>query len=193
MHTNPFFRNHHFHKDCLKMKSAKKEKKENGIRSDQQFVRAFQSMKDRIKIDRTGGYGKRGIKNEFSDFEDFYKKMFKSYLKAKKIFNEEISLDRINVNGNYSVENCRWTNKKLQCNNTRREFNVFLVRKDKNIFITRCETLKELKLFLKTNNKQTRNIFKNKNFTNYDIQYRGKIYGRTILTQAKGVSSKKEG
>lgn len=194
MHANPFFRNHHFHEDCLKMKSAKNEKRKDGIRKDKQFLRAFQSLKDRTTIDRTNRYAKRGIKNEFKSYEEFYKKMFISFLKAKRIFNEEVSLDRINVNGNYSVENCRWTNKALQNNNTERDFGHFIVLQNKNIFIKKLKTIKELKFFLKTTTKQTRNIFKNKNFTNYDIQYQGKIYGRTALTQAKGVSSSnKEG
>ena len=37
MHTNPFFSNHHFHEDCLKMKSAKNEKRKDGIRKNKQF------------------------------------------------------------------------------------------------------------------------------------------------------------
>lgn len=35
-------------------------------------------------------------------------------------YNEKLTIDRINVNGNYCPENCRWTTHKVQNNNTRR-------------------------------------------------------------------------
>ena len=50
-------------------------------------------------------------------------------------YNDSLSLDRIDVNGNYAPDNCRWVTQKTQCNNTR-----------KNIFATidgRTQTLKQ--------------------------------------------------
>ena len=60
-------------------------------------------------------YGGRGIKIcvEWMDFKNFEKDM-------EKTFNPILTLDRINNNGNYCKENCRWTDKYTQANNTRK-------------------------------------------------------------------------
>jgi hypothetical protein len=66
-------------------------------------------------------YGGRGINvsPEWMDFETFYRDMGE---KPKGT-----SLDRVDVNGNYSKENCKWSTFKAQARNTRRnliiEFN----------------------------------------------------------------------
>jgi len=64
-------------------------------------------------------YGGRGIKveKEWHDFKNFYHDM--GYPKSK-----EYSLDRIDVNGNYCKENCRWATQKQQQNN--RANNIFI-------------------------------------------------------------------
>ena len=59
-------------------------------------------------------YGGRGISvhNEWNDVRNFINDMF-------PIFQEGLSLDRINVNGNYEKSNCRWATKTTQSQNTR--------------------------------------------------------------------------
>lgn len=61
-------------------------------------------------------YGGRGIKvcdEWLNDFKSFYEwSMANGY-------SDNLSIDRIDVNGNYEPGNCRWTNNKTQQNNTR--------------------------------------------------------------------------
>lgn len=60
-------------------------------------------------------YGLRGICvcdewNEYSAFREWA---------VSSGYKEGLSIDRIDVNGNYCPENCRWTTQKVQCNNKR--------------------------------------------------------------------------
>lgn len=61
-------------------------------------------------------YGKRGIlicedwKNDFINFYNW---------SIKNGYSEGLSIDRINVDGNYEPSNCRWTTRIVQANNTR--------------------------------------------------------------------------
>jgi hypothetical protein len=59
-------------------------------------------------------YGGRGIKvcDRWLDINNFIEDMYSSYL-------EELTLDRIDVNGNYKPDNCRWATLDTQSRNTR--------------------------------------------------------------------------
>lgn len=69
-------------------------------------------------------YGGRGITvcDKWSSFENFKDDMYESYLSHVKEFGEKnTSLDRINPNGNYEPNNCRWATNSEQQANTRRK------------------------------------------------------------------------
>ena len=61
-------------------------------------------------------YGGKGVRireewTEYSVFRDW------AYVNG---YRDDLSIDRINSSGNYCPENCRWTNAKVQSNNTNR-------------------------------------------------------------------------
>jgi len=68
---------------------------------------------------RSDRYIGRGIKNEWSSFEEFKNDMYAGYLDhIKKYGGRQTQIDRKNNDGNYSKENCRWVTRKQQQRNT---------------------------------------------------------------------------
>lgn len=63
-------------------------------------------------------YGGRGIQI----CESWYK--FENFLADMGEPTPKMTLDRIDVNGNYEPSNCRWTNRKVQANNKRNTYYV---------------------------------------------------------------------
>lgn len=79
-------------------------------------------------------YGGRGIKNLWDTFESFYRDMYDSYTEHVKKYGERnTSIDRIDVNGDYSKKNCRWATTREQCNNTRRNMLITFNQKTHSI------------------------------------------------------------
>ena len=72
-------------------------------------ARCFYKSQDSYK-----NYGGRGIiiENDWLNFKNFERDMKDTYKKG-------LSLDRIDNDGNYCKENCRWVTKKQQANNKR--------------------------------------------------------------------------
>lgn len=73
-------------------------------------------------------YGGRGISSEdFKYFIDFYDSMFTSYKKACKKYGEKnVSLERKNVNKNYTKKNCTWIHINDQKGNQRKTIHFIL-------------------------------------------------------------------
>lgn len=94
----------------------------HGISNEDRTYRSWCRMKTRClnkNHQDYENYGGRGIiicERWLNSFENFLADMGKRPLK--------MTLDRIDVNGNYEPSNCRWATSEQQCNNTRT--NVFI-------------------------------------------------------------------
>lgn len=82
----------------------------------------WRGMKDRcfnpnnIEFKNYGGRGITVYPEWVHDFSAFYKWSMKNGYK------ESLSIDRIDVNGNYEPSNCRWVDRDVQSNNKRTSF-----------------------------------------------------------------------
>lgn len=94
-------------------------------REDYRFYRIWGDMKYRCNNPNCSAYenyGGRGIKvcEEWSDYENFYNDMWQSYNEHIEKFGvKQTTLDRIDVNGDYSLQNCRWSTYQEQRINVR--------------------------------------------------------------------------
>lgn len=111
---------------CLLVKHGKENGKlfiTHGI-TGTRLYRIWRAMRARCQNPKSTAYfkyGARGITvcDEWQDFTNFAK------WAKENGYDENLSIDRIDNNGSYTPENCRWTTPRVQGNNTRR--NVFLV------------------------------------------------------------------
>ena len=87
------------------------------------FYRIYNNMKNRCeykKYHEFKYYWWRWIKCKWNSFEEFRDDMYASYLcHSLEYWENQTTIDRINVNWNYCIENCRWATYKLQANNKR--------------------------------------------------------------------------
>lgn len=92
------------------------------------FPGIYRKMKYRCenpKCDVYELYWWRWIKCEWNSLEDFYNDMYPSYKKHCEQYGEKnTTIDRINVNWNYSKENCRWATMKEQWYNKRNNVTI---------------------------------------------------------------------
>lgn len=126
--------------------------------SKSRVYKCWTSIKDRCfrtNCKSYKNYGGRGIticdewKNDFQVFYDWA---------MQNGYSDELTIDRIDNNGNYCPENCRWVDMKVQANNTRR-----------NVIMNNGKTLLE---FCEENNliySQAHYFKKRRNFSDTDI------------------------
>ena len=109
--------------------------------SKTRLYRIFQYMKQRCynaKKKEYKNYGGRGIiicSEWLSDFVIFYNWAINSG------YNDNLTIDRIDVNGNYCPENCRWISKSQQNKNTRKTDKI----EDDNNVLTLNDWVKKYK------------------------------------------------
>lgn len=95
--------------------------KSHGL-SGTRFYKMFYDMHYRCNDKDNPLYGGRGIKvcDRWDDFNNFKEDMYASYLDHVEKFGEkDTSIDRIDVNGNYEPNNCKWSTCKEQAFNRR--------------------------------------------------------------------------
>lgn len=97
------------------------------------IYRIWNKMKGRCNNKRNTHYdcyGGRGIRvcdEWLNDFQKFYK------WSVENEYNNNLTIDRIDVDGNYEPNNCRWVSMKVQANNRRTNAQIEFNGKTQNI------------------------------------------------------------
>lgn len=117
---------------CLQKQAAAKNGKRTHMLSKTAMYQTWRSIKKRCLLKTSPefyNYGGRGIKicDRWLSFKYFYEDMGDKP-------SPRHSIDRIDNNGDYEPNNCRWATQKEQSNNTR--VNVFLSYKGKTLTIS---------------------------------------------------------
>lgn len=124
-------------------KENKARYRENVVVKDNGLLRKYRIVKDRCSNVLAKNYGGRGIKCLWKSYAEFKNDMYDSYLKHLSIYGKlNTTIDRIDSNGHYCKENCRWATPKQQSLNKR---NTIFVNY-KNKLVTLVELCNNLNL-----------------------------------------------
>jgi hypothetical protein len=109
---------------CYKVELISNLNKKTGL-SNSNLGFSYRNMKNRCfwkKSPMYKNYGERGITvcEEWLDRECGFENFVDWALKNG--YSEGLTLDRIDVNGNYCPQNCRWVDKYVQANNKRKNY-----------------------------------------------------------------------
>jgi len=104
---------------CLNSEITSARNTRHGLACKEKLYDVWKSMRQRCfnkKSKDYPNYGGRGISvcNEWNDYQNF-----RTWAMSNG-YQEGLSVDRIDVNGNYESSNCRWASDLAQANNTRR-------------------------------------------------------------------------
>lgn len=104
---------------------------EHGLRSSRQWS-IWLHMKQRCDNPKNNGYkdyGGRGITydKKWIKFVDFWEDMNQGY-------NDTLTIERVDVNGNYCKENCKWIPRSEQNKNQRSNLKIIFRKKEYKLF-----------------------------------------------------------
>lgn len=104
---------------CLRVDTIKENSIRHGL-SHSRIHNIWESMRGRCKNKNNKTYGARGIRvcEEWESFDNFYNWAIENG------YNDKLTIDRINNNGNYEPSNCRWITYQEQNNNRRNNYYI---------------------------------------------------------------------
>lgn len=121
-------------------------------------------------------YGAKGIRCEWNSYEEFKADMYESYKQHVELYGEKnTTIDRIDVNGNYCKDNCRWLTIDEQRLN--KSVTIYVEYEDSSTI-----TLKELSKNLNMNYKTLLSRYQRSKYNHtYHIPYKELIKDKDIV------------